>query len=575
MKLPFPKGRADAKMKMNQPEKPSLNGADQSGKPSLNGADSVHMSSNSSHLSSSVEAVYQFYNETFLPAVLHSLPLLAHRLLSDSYQFTRTLMLRLIAFVSPKWNTPSSYSNLPTLAELWQQYALSNTTTNTSSNATSSSHQSMLAEFMLRHFDTDGDGHISSAELLKKHWPDTDVISSALHRHQESWAAWFTREWPLMDWKVGVFLWRSFGGILVVLAFCSVMPGRLHGWSARILRWPVLGLVYFLILVELIVYIIIRVGIWVAEYIIARPKHRKLRYQMKLSESYDEWYDYAKQLDHSQKRDKWLEQVDDETSYEYNWGFILELIKEMRQAREKGDSILALAVIQQCTRKNVGGIMSEDLFSYSNTGAPKTIVEEFISEVVATLRWITDEAQRVGDEPMDLSRHEIQDYEDRLQREVRDEKAKLFGSLIDATIQDLGHDLKRSLSEIGLSEHKSDAPTAPSAAALPAFHRDQVLVFLKRARAAYGRTAFCMSGGAMLVRVVRKHCVVASEEPLQLLTRILSTTTHTGIVSLWGRSCAPGSQVFAQHYQWDERWQRDWSHHLHADRRRIASGPSA
>jgi hypothetical protein len=41
-----------------------------------------------------------------------------------------------------------------------------------------------------------------------------------------------------------------------------------------------------------------------------------------------------------------------------------ELIKDMRSARANGDSLLALAVIQQCTRKNVGGVMSEDLFRY-------------------------------------------------------------------------------------------------------------------------------------------------------------------------------------------------------------------
>lgn len=55
-----------------------------------------------------------------------------------------------------------------------------------------------------------------------------------------------------MDWKVGVFLWQSFGGVLLVLAFLSIVPGRLHGISGKILRWPILGLTYFLITVELV-----------------------------------------------------------------------------------------------------------------------------------------------------------------------------------------------------------------------------------------------------------------------------------------------------------------------------------
>jgi hypothetical protein len=416
-----------------------------------------------------------------------------HRIIADSYQFTKNAIASVIDFVLPKWTT-NYYHDMPALADLWHQYILDESSDH-------SSNKTRLADYMLRHFDTDGDGHISSSEFLAN-------MNEALHqytgsRRTESWAAWFSREWPLMDWKVGVFLWKSFGGILVALAFCSVMPGRLHGISARILRWPLLGLVYGLIWVELLVYIVIRIGIWIAEYLIARPKHRRLRHLMGTSRSYDEWYDYADQLDKSQQRQKWLEQVDDETSYEYNWGFILELIKDMRLARDKGDAILALAVLQQCTRKNVGGIMSEDLFSYSNTGEPKTIVREFIDEVVTTLNWITTGASAMDASAANMSGRDLRDYEERLQREVRDEKTKLFGSLLDATIQEM-NDIDQSV--YGQSYNSSPTscnghsdPQAPSNKPLPAFHRDQVLMFLKRARAAYGRTAFCMSGGAMLV----------------------------------------------------------------------------
>ena len=99
------------------------------------------------------------------------------------------------------------------------------------------------------------------------------------------------------------------------------------------------------------VYIFIRLVIRLAEYVIARPKHRKLRRMMRQSKSYPEWYSYAAELDKSQKRDRWLRQVDDQTSKRHNWGFIRELIKELKQARATDDSLLALAVLQQCTRK--------------------------------------------------------------------------------------------------------------------------------------------------------------------------------------------------------------------------------
>lgn len=102
-------------------------------------------------------------------------------------------------------------------------------------------------EWMMQNFDTNGDGHISPSELVNL----TEILKHLPHLQQESWTLWFRREWPLMDWKVGVFLWRSFGGVLFLLTILTIVPGRLHGLSAKILRWPLLGLVYFLILVEL------------------------------------------------------------------------------------------------------------------------------------------------------------------------------------------------------------------------------------------------------------------------------------------------------------------------------------
>lgn len=100
------------------------------------------------------------------------------------------------------------------------------------------------------------------------------------------------------------------------------------------------------------VYIVIRVFIRLAEYLIARPKHRRLRHRMAQATSYPEWFQAASELDRSQKRDRWLRQVDDHiTSKRYNWGFTRELINDMKRARAKEDPLLAYAVLQQCTRK--------------------------------------------------------------------------------------------------------------------------------------------------------------------------------------------------------------------------------
>ena len=124
--------------------------------------------------------------------------------------------------------------------------------------ANATQHHSPGSDFMLRHFDTNNDGTISSNELLNMtefvHHMMAMVRSTGSPQQLQdmSWITWFRREWPLMDWKLGVFIWRSFGGILLVLAVLSIIPGRLHGISGKILRWPVLGMTYFLITVELV-----------------------------------------------------------------------------------------------------------------------------------------------------------------------------------------------------------------------------------------------------------------------------------------------------------------------------------
>lgn len=436
-----------------------------------------------------IESIYDFYVHTLFPAVMSSLPLLGRRLFHDTQSVLHDSFQRFVNFILPDyWTSSSSYSHpqLPSFRRIWEE------------NAADLS----VSDFLLRHFDTNHDGKISPEELFHV---DEMLLSRILPRSDETWWSWFSREWPLLDWKVGLFLWRTFGGVLLTLAVLSIVPGRLHGWSARVLRWPILGLTYFLIAVELMVYIVIRIFIRIAEYIIARPKHRALRQQMAKSQSYEEWYGYAEDLDRSQKRDVWIRRIKDQTSFHYNWSFVQDLIRDLRNAREQGDSILALAVIQQCTRKNVGGIMSEDLFSYTNTGEPKAVVREFIEEAVQTLHWLTDEALHIPvDDSAQQQSNEKRTYEEQMEETVQAEKDKIWKSL--TNLFGNGEDGKQNddvKTKDGNETHSPESAPHQDIESrtdnpLPSFHRKEVLTFLKRARAAYGRTALCLSGGAMM-----------------------------------------------------------------------------
>ena len=125
----------------------------------------------------------------------------------------------------------------------------------------------------------------------------------------------------------------------------------------------------------------------------ANAKHRAWRKGMTRATTYEEWYAIAKRLDDSQGREEWCNNVEDDTAYRYSWSFILEMLKDLRAHRENNDLLMAMAVLQQCTRKNVGGIMSDDLFSFTNCGEPKALVSEFVDEVVDTLEWVTGEVR--------------------------------------------------------------------------------------------------------------------------------------------------------------------------------------
>lgn len=149
--------------------------------------------------------------------------------------------------------------------------------------------------------------------------------------------------------------------------------------------------------------------------------------------------------------------------------------------------------------------MTEDLFSYSNTGEPKQIVKEFVEELVTSLHWLTSEAEKISlhgyDGTVDLALSPRPEqklaYDEILNETVRKEKENLWKkSLVAATLDFVGVG-KKSTGEV-TPPHGRKSSTDIARGPLSHYHRTEVLAFLKRARAAYGRTALCLSGGAMM-----------------------------------------------------------------------------
>jgi hypothetical protein len=208
----------------------------------------------------------------------------------------------------------------------------------------------------------------------------------------------------------------------------------------------------------------------------------------------------------------------------------------MQRARNKSDILLALAVLQQCTRKNVGGIMSEEVFSFSNRGEPKYLVKEFVEELVTTLHWLTNEAANIPVEggfvdilhaaqqfkdANDDNDSEHKQHEEILHKKMQDEKEKLWQGLIQATLNVFTEKPK-------LSRNRSDSPVTQPSGGLTYYHRMEILLFLKRARAAYGRTALCLSGGAMMGLMHLGHVLGLLEAGV--LPHIISGTSGGSVI---------------------------------------------
>jgi len=474
--------------------------------------------------------IYEYY-QRLIPALVSSLPLLLHKMKEDSGSFVYNSIMKMVHLLIPftredfEWHAP----HVPHVAS----EAYGNVT-----------------QFLLSHFDLDEDGHISPSELLHvnfEHFPNkphfqvpTKYTGPLISR---------LTSWPLVDWNLASLLWRSCGGLLIIFISASIIPGRLHGLSGRLLRWPVLALTYLTIASELVVYIMVRLFIRLLESTFTTKKHRSLRKALENAESYDEWLNFAKKLDFSQGRDEWQNRIDDDTSHVYNWVFINELIADMKKARKNNDIMLALVVLQQCTRKNVGGIMNEDLFSYTNSGEPKIIVKEFLEEVVETLGWIT----KISKTELETSATAESNIDGMvIENKMRDNRQHNNTNIIQAVIENphLQHVVRPLRWAIhfaatgrtgGGSKNDYDDKEVDGDVAKPHIpnnrlhhtlnkqQRKSVKTFLKRARAAYGRTALCLSGGAMMGCYHFGHVRALLDEGV--LPHIISGTSSGSVVA--------------------------------------------
>uniref|UniRef100_A0A7S0H3D7 PNPLA domain-containing protein n=1 Tax=Amorphochlora amoebiformis TaxID=1561963 RepID=A0A7S0H3D7_9EUKA len=173
--------------------------------------------------------------------------------------------------------------------------------------------------------------------------------------------------------------------LFVVLLLASSSALAVFG-TRRVIKWPIVFILMGVVGSELLLYVVIRVVVHLFEYYFYTFSARDLREQMSKTTRYKEWLALGEALDRMKKVDEWRK--DSSSDSRYNWALIKTLAEQLHKYRVDGNPEKLLQVFSQCTRKNLGGIWKEKLYSVSHTGRSKDAVHAFADELVLSMKWL-------------------------------------------------------------------------------------------------------------------------------------------------------------------------------------------
>lgn len=215
-----------------------------------------------------------------------------------------------------------------------------------------------------------------------------------------------------------------------------------EGWTYPFVKWPLLILAMGWLLFLSILYLLTRFYIFAYErYVTWRGKRDRLRKSLRRQTSYEGWKEAAQELDHYLGSDKWKDE--DEYSY-YDDRTIRRVTKSMRRARLKAEKREAavmsddenddddlddedegdgdneqgrrngrrkkkpiermVELAHSSIKNNFSGFENSRLYSQTYYGT-KDLVQEFVDEMSAGLKFIFSTQQLSQEEKRDLARH--------------------------------------------------------------------------------------------------------------------------------------------------------------------------
>jgi NTE family protein len=113
---------------------------------------------------------------------------------------------------------------------------------------------------------------------------------------------------------------------------------------------------------------------------------KRLEKQMNRADSYEEWFELAREHDEASGMKRWRE-VDQTKLYDY--ASIRRRLDRLRSLRSRHDDIGLLFTLNEGIHGNLGGMGSSKLHEQAKAGSKK-LVEDYIDEIVDALRYLAE-----------------------------------------------------------------------------------------------------------------------------------------------------------------------------------------
>ncbi|PWN43699.1 patatin-domain-containing protein [Ceraceosorus guamensis] len=161
--------------------------------------------------------------------------------------------------------------------------------------------------------------------------------------------------------------------------------GSRQGPVYAVLRFPLLVAVWLAIIVQFLLYVLVRQCVNVIEYLSAwRGERGRLRRKLRASRSWEEWTTTAKEMDEFGGFGEWRYE---DASGLYDWRLVKKVTASLKAFRERDDAENLLGVLDLCIRNNFAGIENFRLYSETYFGT-KFAIEAYLQEAERGLEYV-------------------------------------------------------------------------------------------------------------------------------------------------------------------------------------------